>query len=199
MGVPAEYPACRCCGWPGGAGDKLAAFRGLAQLKRKANDPGIVDSNRDRGLIRGPVITDLDPGNTRHRFAVMQQHFRHRIAERVPVLQESSARHRPATSAEEQSADSPTFEVRLDQRQQAIPRTLRRQSLPATTAAASAAASSYYKDRERRVVSASVGLSGGMPKSDKSCRKRQIFQTLIGFRHCASDQKSHIPPAFDPE
>jgi len=45
----------------------------------------------DRGLIRDAVIAQFNPGKAAHRLAVMQCFFRHRIAQRIPVLQEVNA------------------------------------------------------------------------------------------------------------
>ena len=43
----------------------------------------------NRGLVRDEVIAGFDPGKAAHRLAVMKCFFRHWVAQRIPVLQET--------------------------------------------------------------------------------------------------------------
>lgn len=42
----------------------------------------------DCGLVRNAVIAQLDPGKPAHRLSMIQRLFGHRIAQRIPILQE---------------------------------------------------------------------------------------------------------------
>lgn len=76
---------------------------------------------QDSGLVRDPVVAQLDPGKAPHRLAVIERLFRHRIAQGIPVLQEVDPEHRRKRHRRPPALRPDLRIMQRDQRKKPIP------------------------------------------------------------------------------
>ena len=132
----------------------------------------------DGGLIRDPVVAQLDPGEPAHRLAVIQRLLGHRIAQRIPVLQEMHPQHRLQRHRGPPALRPQLRIIRRDQRQQTTPghHRVRRCARTSGACASLSAKNSSRRVRFFFIASRSPGKAGCFGIGRTPCKHAQHYQ-----------------------